>query len=100
MKLPTKELYDKAIIEMLGAEDFEQTLQHDGSYLLSGGEYEFWLENGELRCIHANWESAEDEQPSSNPDSSHVNITKYAWCPVCEEDVSEEVGFSDPPEEG
>lgn len=87
--------YDQVIAEMLQADDFEITQQPDGSYLLGGGEHEFYLEHGELRCNHANWETETDEVHRPEPYSDYE--TKYAWCPTCDEDVSDEVGFNDPP---
>ncbi len=91
--------FDRCFDAMVNSEDFETLLQPDGSYLLSGGEWEFYLENGELKCNHPNYDVEIHEEPSANPDSSYVYTSRYAWCPVCEEDVTEEVGLNDPPDE-
>jgi hypothetical protein len=88
---------DKALVEMLKRKKFEFNQVDDGDIYIEDDESMFQLSVGELTCMHKNWVTETDEVHLPPPQSDYE--VKYAHCPDCDEDVTDDVGFNEPEED-
>ena len=93
--MPDRELsnIDKAFFELLRSREYRASIEKDCTIDIIGVESSFNLDNGELSCLHSSWEETSEDINSSNPDETAMT-SNFAYCPDCDEDVSDEVDYN------